>query len=264
MLIELKDIDVCQEDVRVLEKVEFHVDENEFVYLIGKVGSGKSSLLKTLYGELPVRAGEARILGYDLRKLRRKHIPELRRQLGIVFQDFQLMSDLTVERNLDFVLRATGWKRKAERRKRVAEVLEAVELPDKTDKYPHELSGGEQQRVAIARALLNTPKIILADEPTGNLDMETGKKIMAILKHICEQGTAVVMVTHNLNLLQQFPGIVYRCGERTLREVTQEYNNPIEIDDHAQGAGPEAAPEPADTPTGAEAPTADAADGATH
>lgn len=262
MLIELKDIDVCQEDLRVLEKVEFHVDENEFVYVIGKVGSGKSSLLKTLYGELPVRTGEARILDHDLRKLKRKRVPALRRQLGIVFQDFQLMGGLTVERNLDFVLRATGWRRKAERRRRIGEVLDVVELPDKADKFPHELSGGEQQRVAIARALLNTPKIILADEPTGNLDMETGKKIMAILRHICEQGTAVVMVTHNLGLLQQFPGIVYRCEDGSMKEVTEEYNNPIEIDERAPE--PETGPEAgrADTPADAEGEAPADADGA--
>lgn len=173
MLIELKDTDICQEDKAILENVEFHVDENEFVYIIGKVGTGKSSLLKTLYGELPVKKGTANILGYNLCKLKRKHIPDLRRQLGIIFQDFQLLGDRTVKENLNFVLRATGWKRKADREKRIGEVLNMVELPEKADKYPHELSGGEQQRISIARALLNTPKIILADEPTGNLDQET-------------------------------------------------------------------------------------------
>lgn len=214
----------------MLENIEFHVDENEFVYIIGKVGSGKSSLLKTLYGELPLDSGTAEILGFNLRKLKRKHIPELRKQLGIIFQDFQLLADHTVRENLDFVLRATGWKRKAERRQRIDEVLNLVELPEKIDKYPHELSGGEQQRISIARALLNTPRIILADEPTGNLDQETGKKIVAILKQVCEQGTAVIMITHNLNLLQQFPGIVYRCEDKQMCEVTNEYNVPIEIE----------------------------------
>ena len=154
----------------------------------------------------------------------------MRKQLGIIFQDFQLLADHTVRENLDFVLRATGWKRKAERRQRIDEVLNLVELPEKIDKYPHELSGGEQQRISIARALLNTPRIILADEPTGNLDQETGKKIVSILKQICEQGTSVIMITHNLNLLQQFPGIVYRCEDKQMSEVTSEYNVPIEIE----------------------------------
>lgn len=230
MLIQLKDTNICQKDKTVLENIEFHVDENEFVYIIGKVGSGKSSLLKTLYGELPLASGSGEILGFDLRKLKRKHIPDLRKQLGIIFQDFQLLADHTVRENLDFVLRATGWKRKAERRQRIDEVLNLVELPEKIDKYPHELSGGEQQRISIARALLNTPRIILADEPTGNLDQETGKKIVSILKQICEQGTSVIMITHNLNLLQQFPGIVYRCENKQMSEVTSEYNVPIEIE----------------------------------
>lgn len=230
MLIQLKDTNICQQDKTVLENIEFHVDENEFVYIIGKVGSGKSSLLKTLYGELPLPCGTAEILGFNLRKLKRKHIPELRKQLGIIFQDFQLLADHTVRENLDFVLRATGWKRKAERRQRIDEVLNLVELPGKIDNYPHELSGGEQQRICIARALLNTPRIILADEPTGNLDHETGKKIVSILKQVCEQGTSVIMITHNLNLLQQFPGIVYRCEDKQMCEVTSEYNVPIEIE----------------------------------
>lgn len=230
MLIQLNGTHICQKDKTVLENIEFHVDESEFVYIIGKVGSGKSSLLKTLYGELPLTTGSAEILGFNLRKLKRKHIPELRKQLGIIFQDFQLLADHTVGENLDFVLRATGWKRKAERRQRIDEVLNLVELPEKIDKYPHELSGGEQQRISIARALLNTPRIILADEPTGNLDQETGKNIVAILKQVCEQGTAVIMITHNLNLLQQFPGIVYRCEDKQMCEVTNEYNVPIEIE----------------------------------
>lgn len=230
MLIQLKDTNICQKDKTVLENIEFHVDENEFVYIIGKVGSGKSSLLKTLYGELPLASGSGEILGFDLRKLKRKNIPDLRKQLGIIFQDFQLLADHTVRENLDFVLRATGWNRKADRRQRIDEVLNLVELPEKIDKYPHELSGGEQQRISIARALLNTPRIILADEPTGNLDQETGKKIVSILKQICEQGTSVIMITHNLNLLQQFPGIVYRCEDKQMSEVTSEYNVPIEIE----------------------------------
>lgn len=215
MLIEIKNASVCIPEKTLLENVNFHVAEGEFVYLVGKVGSGKSSLLKMMYGELPMsEQGSATVLEYDLRKLKRKHLPTLRKQLGIVFQDFQLLSDRTVGDNLDFVLRATGWKKKNERKSRLAEVLGFVELEDKVDSYPHQLSGGEQQRVSIARALLNEPKVILADEPTGNLDKDTSGKIVELLKSVCERGTAVVMITHNLNLLQQFPGIVYRCEGR--------------------------------------------------
>lgn len=232
MLIDVKDVNVVVDGNPILENVRFNVSEGEFVYIIGKVGTGKSSLLKVLYGELPVAgSGTAQILGYNLHKLKRKHIPELRKQLGIIFQDFQLLADHTVRENLNFVLRATGWKKKRERENRIAEVLDMVDMSEKIDNFPHELSGGEQQRISIARALLNEPKIILADEPTGNLDQETGKKIVSILKSICEKGTAIVVITHNLNLLQQFPGIVYRCQEDGIKEVTQEYNNPIEIEE---------------------------------
>ncbi len=223
MLIELKNVTVHQEDKAILSNVDFCVDNNDFIYIVGKVGSGKSSLLKTLYGELPIEEGEAQILDFDLRKLKTKHIPQLRRQLGIVFQDFQLLHEHTIEQNLDFVLRATGWKKK-QRPGRIAEVLKLVGLTDKLQKFPHELSGGEQQRVCIARALLNHPQIILADEPIGNLDPETSRHIMQILQAIREQGTAVVMVTHNLHLLSDFPGIVYRCADGGIAEVTEEYN----------------------------------------
>ncbi|HRF85423.1 MAG TPA: ATP-binding cassette domain-containing protein [Alloprevotella sp.] len=231
MQIELKDVSIYQEDKLILENVNFHVDESEFVYIVGKVGSGKSSLLKTLYGELPINCGSAEILTFDLRKLKRKHIPELRKQLGIIFQDFQLLRDRTVGENLNFVLQATGWKKKADRKLRIEDVLKTVGLLEKLDKFPHELSGGEQQRVCIARALLNNPKIILADEPTGNLDHDTGKTIVEILRSVCEQGTSVIMITHNLNLLSNYPGIVYRCTEGILQEVTNEYNNPIDLED---------------------------------
>ena len=222
MLIELQNVTLKQDDKTILNGIDFRVDTNDFIYIVGKVGSGKSSLLKALYAELPIEAGQATILGYDLQKLKNKHIPELRRQLGIVFQDFQLLHEKTVLENLNFVLRATGWKKK-QRPERVNKVLELVGLTDKCDSYPHELSGGEQQRVCIARALLNNPKIILADEPTGSLDPETSRHIMQILQAVREQGTAVIMVTHNLHLLNDFPGIVYRCADGKLCDVTNEY-----------------------------------------
>lgn len=228
MLINLHGVTLCQDDKTILSNIDFHVDSNDFIYIVGKVGSGKSSLLKALYGELPIAEGEAEILGYNLCSLKIKHIPALRRRLGIVFQDFQLLHARTVAQNLDFVLRATGWKKK-ERPSRIDEVLNLVGLPDKKYSFPHELSGGEQQRICIARALLNRPEIILADEPIGNLDIDTSRTIMQLLRNVREQGTAVVMVTHNLNLLSEFPGIVYRCEDGSLQEVTQEYNTAIEV-----------------------------------
>ena len=230
MLAYYKNVDIHQKELTVLKNVNFQIDESEFVYLIGKVGSGKSSLLKTIYGELPIAKGEATVIDYDMSTIKRKHLPDLRRQLGIVFQDFQLLTDRSVRANLEFVLKATGWKKKDEIAARINQVLETVELTDKIDKYPHELSGGEQQRISIARAILNNPKIIIADEPTGNLDRETGKKIVTILKSISRKGTAVIMSTHNLDILQQFPGIVYRCENHEFIEVTEEYNTPIELD----------------------------------
>lgn len=222
MLIELQGVELRHNEHPVLSGIDFRVDNNDFIYIVGKVGSGKSSLLKALYGELPICGGDAKVLDFDLCHLRQKHIPQLRRQMGIVFQDFQLLHDKTVHQNLDFVLHATGWK-KAERTGRISEVLGMVGLSDKADCFPHELSGGEQQRICIARALLNHPKLILADEPIGNLDSETSRQIMRLLQAIREQGTAVVMVTHNLNLLSEFPGIVYRCHEGGISEVTEEY-----------------------------------------
>ena len=218
MLIELKNVALSHDDTPVISQVNFQVGENDFIYIVGKVGSGKSTLLKALYGEVPVREGEARILDFDLRNLKHKHIPALRRKLGIVFQDFQLLHHQTVQQNLDFVLRATGWKKKL-RPARILEVLQLVQLTDKAQCFPHELSGGEQQRVCIARALLNHPQIILADEPIGNLDTETSRHIIQTLLAIREQGTAIVMVTHNLNLLEEFPGIVYRCEGGELRAL---------------------------------------------
>ena len=209
----------------VLKDIDFNVDEGEFVYIIGKVGSGKSSLLKTIYCELDIENAEkADVLGRDLTKIRRRDVPELRREMGIIFQDFQLLHDRTVGKNLDFVLKATGWKA-AERKQRIEEVLEAVEMTDKAGKMPHELSGGEQQRIAIARALLNNPKIIVADEPTGNLDPETADNIVSLLKQISLTGTAIVMSTHNIPMLDKFPGIVYRCSEASINDITNTYNS---------------------------------------
>lgn len=228
MLIELHDVTLCQNDKTILSDINFHVDRNDFIYIVGRVGSGKSSLLKALYGELPIAEGEAKVLDFDLDKLKVKHIPRLRRQIGIVFQDFQLMHEHTVEQNLDFVLRATGWKKK-ERPQRINEVLSLIGLADRKDAYPHELSGGEQQRVCIARALLNRPAVILADEPIGNLDIDTSRHIMQLFQAIRDQGTAIVMVTHNLNLLTEYPGIVYRCEDGHIKEVTTEYNQAIEL-----------------------------------
>lgn len=228
MLIDYQNVSIYQADKCVLQNINFHIDEGEFAYLIGKVGSGKSSLLKTLYCELDLVEGEtekAEILGRDLKTIRRKEIPALRKELGIIFQDFQLLHDRTVRKNFEFVLKAAGWKNKKDREKRIEEVLNEVGMIDKIDKMPHELSGGEQQRVAIARAILNNPKIIIADEPTGNLDPETASNIVSLLKDITKQGTAVVMTTHNIPMLDKFPGIVYRCKEGVLYDVTNEYNH---------------------------------------
>lgn len=219
MLIDYRNANIYQDDQLVLKDVNFRVDSGEFIYLIGKVGSGKSSLLKTIYCELDIDEAEnAVVLEHDMTRIKRKHIPALRREMGIIFQDFQLLHDRTVYKNLRFVLKATGWKNNEEIDGRIDEVLEAVGMVEAKMKLPHELSGGEQQRIAIARALLNKPKIILADEPTGNLDPETADAIVALLKSITLTGTAVVMTTHNISMLEKYPGIVYRC-EDTLVEV---------------------------------------------
>ena len=226
MLIDYKKANVYQQDgTPVLHDVDFHVDEGEFIYIIGRVGSGKSSLLKTLYFELDLNEAEnAFVLNHDLRGLKRKYVPALRRQMGIIFQDFQLLSDRTVHDNLAFVLKATGWKDKQKIEERINDVLEDVELQDYENRYPHELSGGEQQRVAIARSMLNFPKIIIADEPTGNLDPETAAHIVSLLRQVTQSGTAVVMTTHNIPLLDEYPGIVYRCIDHRLEDITNDYN----------------------------------------
>ncbi|MBR1427798.1 MAG: ATP-binding cassette domain-containing protein [Prevotella sp.] len=225
MLIEYKKVNIYQEDVHVLKDVDFHVDEGEFIYIIGKVGSGKSSLLKTTYCELDIESCEkAEVLGRNLMDLRRREIPSLRKEMGIIFQDFQLLHDRSVLKNLRFVLKATGWKDKQKIDERITEVLDAVNMTDKKDKMPHELSGGEQQRIAIARAILNKPKVIIADEPTGNLDPETASHIVSLLKQISQTGTAIVMTTHNIPMLDKFPGIVYRCKDGQMQDVTKDYN----------------------------------------
>lgn len=226
MLIDYKKVNIYQKDgILVLQDVDFHVNEGEFIYIIGRVGAGKSTLLKSLYFELDVNEAEnAFVLNHDLRGLKRKYVPALRRQMGIIFQDFQLLSDRTVHDNLAFVLKATGWKKKADIEERIADVLEDVEMEAYAKRYPHELSGGEQQRIAIARAILNKPKIIIADEPTGNLDPETAANILQLLRKITDTGTAVVMTTHNIPLLSQYPGIVYRCIDQRLEEITDDYN----------------------------------------
>ena len=218
MIISYKKASIKQKDgIEVLKDVDFCVDDGEFVYIIGRVGSGKSTLLKTIYCELDIdEAEEASVLDHDLLTLKRKHIPDLRRKMGIVFQDFQLLGDRSVDKNLEFVLKATGWKDREERDKRIDQVLGDVGLTDKKDKMPHELSGGEQQRVALARAILNSPRLIVADEPTANLDHQTAIGIMNLLQNISKTGTAIVMSTHNIPLLDKYPGRVYLCKEGRL------------------------------------------------
>ena len=222
-LIRYTDVEIHQQELCVLNDVNLELHKGEFVYLVGKVGSGKTSLLKTFYGELDIASGEDEVLGYDMLHIKRKHIPQLRRKLGIVFQDFQLLTDRTVYDNLEFVLRATGWKSKGEIKDKIEEVLNLVGMSNKGYKLPNELSGGEQQRIVIARAVLNSPEIILADEPTGNLDSETGHAIAELLHGISEAGALVVMTTHNLQLLREFPGKVYRCADHLMTDVTAEY-----------------------------------------
>ena len=219
LLIDYCGAEVLREDLPVLKDVNFRLQAGEYVYLIGRVGSGKSSLLKTMYAELPVTGQRADVLGYDMTSIRERNVPYLRRQLGIVFQDFQLLTDRSVRENLDFVLRATGWKKSDEMEARVEEVLTQVGMLKKAYRMPHELSGGEQQRIAIARALLNKPQIILADEPTGNLDPQTGRQIVDLLYRISKEGTAVIMSTHNLSFCEDYPGRIYRCENHRLEEL---------------------------------------------
>ena len=218
-IISLENANIYQKELMVLKNVDFNISKGDFVYLTGKTGSGKSSLLKTLYAELPLNEGKGTVAETNLIKLKRSKVPFLRRKLGVVFQDFQLLSDRNIEDNLVFVLKATGWK-KADIAARVGEVLDYVEMKGHAHKMPHQLSGGEQQRIAIARALLNHPELILADEPTGNLDPETSDVLMQLLHSIAAKGTAVIMATHNYNLIEKFDGRVFRCEDQVLTEMT--------------------------------------------
>jgi cell division transport system ATP-binding protein len=220
-IIQFQDASIFQDDHLVLSDVSFSVAQDEFVYLIGRVGSGKTSLIQTINAELPLKSGTASVAGFELNKLRKNQVPFLRRKLGIVFQDFQLLIDRSVQDNLYFVLHATGWKDKSSIQKRINEVLNKVGLENKGYKMPHQLSGGEQQRVVIARALLNEPEIILADEPTGNLDPETSEGIMQILKEIGAAGRAVLMATHNYTLLKKYPARTLKCEDGKLTEVQE-------------------------------------------
>lgn len=220
-IIHVENTSISFDEKVILSGINMRVVPGELIYIIGRVGSGKSSLLKALYAEHEFDDGRAMVLGYNLMAIKQRHIPQLRRQMGIVFQDYSLLHSRTVAQNLDFVLRATEWKKKEDRERRIGEVLDIVGLSDKRARYPYELSGGEQQRVAIARALLNNPKLILADEPTGNLDAETARGIIDILQSLTLKGTAVVLITHNMSHLKNFPGRVYECGNKTLREIVR-------------------------------------------
>lgn len=216
LLIDYQNVTLRRKELTVLKNVSLQVKSGEFVYLVGKVGSGKSTLLKSMYADSPIENGKAKVLDYDMLSIRKNDIPFLRRGIGIVFQDFQLLDDRDVYNNLRFVLMATGWKSDSDINDRIDDVLKQVGMQNKSYKMPYELSGGEQQRVVIARALLNRPKLILADEPTGNLDPETGSRIVGTLHEIASQNTAVIMATHNLNMLQQFPAVSYICAEKRL------------------------------------------------
>lgn len=220
MVVSYKNIDISLEDNLILSGINLEVNENDFIFLTGKVGSGKTTLLRTLYGMIPVKGEEACVLDFDLLNLKRKNLPDLRRKLGIIFQSAQLLPDRTVYANLEFVLKATGWKNKTEIDERIQSVLNQVQLVDKADTFPHKLSGGEQQRVAIARAILNNPSLIIADEPTGNLDKETSESIVNILHSISENGAAVIMSTHNLQLLNLPGARVLNCCDQILEEET--------------------------------------------
>lgn len=220
-IVQLQEANIFQNKQCILNQVDIEVQAGDFVFLIGKTGTGKSSLIKTLYADLPLQEGQGGIVGYDLNGIRQKDIPFLRRKLGVVFQDFKLLPDRTIFDNLNFVLKATGWKDKAKIKERIQEVLSEVGMEGIEQKHPFELSGGEQQRVAIARALLNTPEIIIADEPTGNLDPQTSLEIMEVFQKLHQQGMTVLMATHDYNMIVKFPGKILRCDEGAVYEVVQ-------------------------------------------
>lgn len=224
-VLKLQNASIFQDKNLILNEVNIDVKKGEFVYLIGKTGSGKSSLLKTLYGDLGLAHGKGEIVGFDLNAMKDKNIPFLRRKLGIVFQDFKLLNERTINNNLDFVLRATGWKDKAKIKQKIEDVLTKVSMQNKGHKFPYELSGGEQQRIAIARALLNDPELILADEPTGNLDPETSIEVMEVLQDLNKKGNTILMATHDYGLLLKYPSKTLKCENNRVFEVVQRKEN---------------------------------------
>jgi len=219
-IILLEGVNIHQDERLIFDNINLSVSPGDFIYLVGETGSGKSSLVKSLYAEIKVSTGNISVAGYDLNKIEKKEIPSLRRNLGIVFQDFQLLSDRSLNDNLEFVLKATGWNKKEEISKRIEEVLESVHLEDFNNKMPHELSGGEKQRAAIARSLLNNPKVILADEPTGSLDPKKSEKIIELLKEINEKGTTILIATHDYEIIKKFNSRIIKCSEKKLHEIT--------------------------------------------
>ena len=219
-IILLEGVNVHQDERLIFDNINLSVSTGDFIYLVGETGSGKSSLVKSLYAEIKVSTGNISVAGYDLNKIEKKEIPSLRRNLGIVFQDFQLLSDRSLNDNLEFVLKATGWNKKEEISKRIEEVLESVHLEEFNNKMPHELSGGEKQRAAIARSLLNNPKVILADEPTGSLDPKKSEKIIELLKEINEKGTTILIATHDYEIIKKFNSRIIKCSEKKLHEIT--------------------------------------------
>jgi cell division transport system ATP-binding protein len=220
-LVQFKNVTINQNKQTILSDVNFEVEPGEFIFLIGKTGTGKSSLIKTLYADLPLKIGTARVLDFDLGKIKQKQIPFLRRKLGVVFQDFKLLNDRSIFENLSFVLKATGWKNKTEIKNRIEEVLSSLGVDGISHKYAFELSGGEQQRVAIARALLNSPELIIADEPTGNLDPQTSLEIMEVFRGLHQKGMTIIMATHDYNMIVKFPGKIFRCDDGKIYEVVQ-------------------------------------------
>ena len=224
-VIDYRNVDLCREGNLILSDINIKVAEGEFVYLIGKVGAGKSTFLKSIYQEVSIEKGHARVLDYDLEAMKKKDIPYLRRKVGVVFQDFQLLIDRTAEKNLEFVLKATGWKNRGLINHRIEEVLTQVGMQNKGYKMPHELSGGEQQRIVIARALLNSPEIIVADEPTGNLDPETGNQIVQLLHNISRENTTVIMSTHNYAVVQKYQGRIVKCEDGLLKDVKPSHSD---------------------------------------